>query len=415
MKSAFVLVLFLASGALFAAESKPSSNQAPAKETKEASGIARDEKDIPVPQPKADVLIADRLTKILTITGWFEGLKVTSQEGVVSLYGKVSEASQRDWAIDLANDADGVVAVVNKVELKELAWFDLTATKQELKSLWKAFFLFIPRLVIGILIFVIAVSLYGVFAKLNRAFWSGRIENRVLSDVVSKLGALPILLVGLYLVLQVWGLTGLAFTLLGGTGALGLVAGFAFKNILENYFSGIMLSLRKPFVVGDQIEVAGEKGIVFKMTTRGTTLVDADGKHVLIPNTTIFTSIIRNKTAGVVTRVSMKFDASTEDLASQKSRLREYLLARTDIVKDPQIDIFSSGTSEKPKLEVHFWVDSKKTNIEKLQHIIRSEFSGAALSEQAPLPGAKDSNSDVQAILARAALTPPAQKPETHL
>ncbi len=263
-------------------------------ETKESSGIARSEKDVPVPQPKPDSAIAQRLTRILTLTGWFENLKVTSQEGIVTLSGKVSAVSQRDWAVDLANDADGVVAVINKVEIAEGGWFDLTSTKNELKSLWKSFFAFIPHLVIALVILSFSVVLFRIFSGLNKKFWATRITNPILTEVVGKLGALPILLLGLYLVLQVLGLTGLAFTLLGGTGALGLIAGFAFKNILENYFSGIMLSLRKPFVIGDMIEVAGEKGIVFKMTTRGTTLIDAEGKHILIPNSTIFTSIIRN-------------------------------------------------------------------------------------------------------------------------
>jgi small-conductance mechanosensitive channel len=87
-------------------------------------------------------------------------------------------------------------------------------------------------------------------------------------------------------------------TLLGGTGVVGLVAAFAIKNILENYFSGIMLSLRRPFIVGDVIEVAGERGTVYTLSTRGTTLIDFEGTYIFIPNSTVMNSIIKNHSSG---------------------------------------------------------------------------------------------------------------------
>ncbi len=71
---------------------------------------------------------------------------------------------------------------------------------------------------------------------------------------------MPVALLGLYLVLKVSGMTRLAMTVLGGTGLVGLVIGFAFRDIAENFLASILLSVQNPFRYGDLIEVAGYLG-----------------------------------------------------------------------------------------------------------------------------------------------------------
>jgi small-conductance mechanosensitive channel len=396
---------------------KPGSESTP---VSEASGIARAEKDVPVPQPKPDVAIADRLIRILKITGWFKHLEVTSQEGVVTLKGEVAEASQRDWAVKLAQDAEGVVAVINKVTLAESGWFDLEPTEKEIKKIWKGFFASIPHLVIAAVILSISLFLYGRLAKFSRGFWRGRLTNPILSEVMGKIGALPVLLLGLYLMLQVLNLTGLAFTILGGTGALGLVAGFAFKNILENYFSGIIISIRKPFIIGDVIQVGGEKGVVFRMTTRGITLVDFDGAQILIPNSTVFTSVIRNQTANPLSRIHMTFDVNPDrPVEEQRRDVVEYLRNRPEIVKDPATETYIGGKEKDQKIEAYFWINIRETSADKLKAVITSQFEPAAADGRAQVRSEKpiSTRSEVAALLQRASQHPlpdPSEKSLVH-
>ena len=66
---------------------------------------------------------------------------------------------------------------------------------------------------------------------------------------------------GVYLVLQVSGLTRLAVTVLGGTGLAGIVIGFAFRDIAENFLASILLGMRQPFRSDDMIEVAGFRDV----------------------------------------------------------------------------------------------------------------------------------------------------------
>ena len=84
---------------------------------------------------------------------------------------------------------------------------------------------------------------------------------------------------------------------MSGTGLIGLILGFAFRDIAENFIASLLLSIQRPFKIDDVIEVEGRLGIVKKVTARATTLVDYDGNHIQIPNATVYKNIIKNLTA----------------------------------------------------------------------------------------------------------------------
>ena len=73
---------------------------------------------------------------------------------------------------------------------------------------------------------------------------------------------------GIYLILNITGLNNLAATVIGGTGLLGLIIGFAFRDIAEIFLASILISLQRPFRLGDTIEVLNFIGVVQAVTTR---------------------------------------------------------------------------------------------------------------------------------------------------
>jgi len=79
------------------------------------------------------------------------------------------------------------------------------------------------------------------------------------------------------------GLTRLAPTELGGAGLVGIIIGFAFRDIAENFFASLLLSVRNLLRGGDLIKVAGQTGIVQNLNTLNTVLLTLDGNHVQIP------------------------------------------------------------------------------------------------------------------------------------
>ena len=86
-------------------------------------------------------------------------------------------------------------------------------------------------------------------------------------------------------------------SVLGVSGLVVLAVGFAFRDITENFIASVLLGLRHPFEIGDYVTIAGQSGVVKSLNTRATVLVTLDGKHVRVPNATIFKEIMVNATA----------------------------------------------------------------------------------------------------------------------
>ena len=315
-------------------------------------------------QPVAsDQAIDRRLTKIMESTGWFSDITVQVEEGVVFLDGGTDSADNRTWAGELARKTSDVVAVVNRIQVAEGSPWDFSPAVNELETLWKVSVQRMPRLLLGLLVLFLAGVLAWMVAHGVRRSLAQRL-NPLLRDVAARVLGIFVLLIGLYLVLQVVGLTRLAATILGGTGLAGLVAGIAFRDILENYLASILISLRNPFRIGDLVEIVGHTGVVQRVTTRGTVLMNLDGNHVQIPNSMVYKSIIRNYTANPNRRENFEVGIGFENKISlAQEAVREVLNGHPAVLKEPEslvlVDRLGSATVN---LKIYFWYDGSAYN-----------------------------------------------------
>jgi small conductance mechanosensitive channel len=79
---------------------------------------------------------------------------------------------------------------------------------------------------------------------------------------------------------------------------IGSVAiGFAFKDILQNWLSGLLILYRQPFQRGDEIRSGEFEGVVERIEARATLLRTYDGQRVVVPNSDIYTRAIIVRTA----------------------------------------------------------------------------------------------------------------------
>ena len=154
----------------------------------------------------------------------------------------------------------------------------------------------LPNIVVALtLIAVVTLTAYGL-ARFIR--W--RLEARGRRDLGVMVGGmvkwaliLGAILLGLTIVLP----TLRPGDLVAGLGIGSVAIGFAFKDILQNWLSGLLLLLRQPFEVGDQIVVSGHEGTVERIETRSTILKTYDGKRAVVPNGEVYTSSLVVKTA----------------------------------------------------------------------------------------------------------------------
>lgn len=309
-----------------------------------------------------DEAIAARLTRILKATAWFQEPAVEVDQGVAFLSGKSDTPQHKEWAGKLAANTQDVVAVVNRIEVIEKSMWDLTPAWNELQQLGAETVRSSPLMGVGLILLVLTwfatrYSMRGASSLLRR-----RLKSPLLSDVASRAIAVPVFLLGLYLVLRVSGLSRLAMTVLGGTGLIALVIGFAFRDIAENFLASILISMQHPFARNDLIEVAGYKGYVQSVNARSTLLMTLEGNHVQIPNATIYKATITNFTANPNARFDFTVGIGYDDSISLAQSVALSVLQDHPAIVDepePMILVESLGAAT-VNLRIYFWVNIAK-------------------------------------------------------
>lgn len=77
-------------------------------------------------------------------------------------------------------------------------------------------------------------------------------------------------------------------TMLGGTAILSAVLAFAAQDVIKDILAGLMLSINRPFEIGDRIALEdGTAGVVEDMTMRHVVLISIDTLRLVIPNSKI--------------------------------------------------------------------------------------------------------------------------------
>jgi small-conductance mechanosensitive channel len=116
-------------------------------------------------------------------------------------------------------------------------------------------------------------------------------QAKVNPDILSLLawsGKVSVLAVGVVTSCGTMGID--VGALLAGLGLTGFAIGFALKDIISNWLSGILILIYEPFRRGDYVSVAnapGLEGTVVAIDFRYTSL-EKDGKLVLVPNANLF-------------------------------------------------------------------------------------------------------------------------------
>ena len=76
--------------------------------------------------------------------------------------------------------------------------------------------------------------------------------------------------------------------------ALGVGIGFGLQEIIANFISGLIILFERPIRVGDVVSTGDKDGIVTRIRIRATTIVDWDGRELLVPNKEFITGRLLN-------------------------------------------------------------------------------------------------------------------------
>ena len=361
----FPLCLLVSAGNVLAQEEPPKA----AETTLVSPDTPESPEAVSVSQVVEDYQIDKRLREILRSTEWFESESVSVDNGVVFLTGTTSDEKYRKWAGDLATKTEDVVAVVNRISVREPPILDLNPSYYAARDMLRSFIRSVPH--IGLSLTLVVVTWLASLGAQKLADWTilKRIQTNLLREVSRKAVVIPVYILGLFLILRITGLSQLAMTVLGGTGLFGLVIGIAFRDIAENFLSSILLSVQNPFRYGDLIEVDGHTGFVQRVNTRGTLLMTSEGNHVQIPNSQVYKGTITNFTSNPNRRFSfvigIGYDTSATDAQNAAMKV---LFDHPAILKEPEPQVLVEQlASSTINLTVYAWLNAQERSLPKVK------------------------------------------------
>ncbi len=153
--------------------------------------------------------------------------------------------------------------------------------------------------------------------------------------ITGRLMAYAVFLVGLSYALTSLGVR--VGPLLGALGLGGLVLALALQGVVGNFVSSLILQARRPFTVGDTVELEGRIGVVEDIDSRTTQIRGLDGTHIRVPNANVVDTTIVNLTREPVRRSSLAVGVAYDtDLQLATEVIYQALERVPRVLSDPE-------------------------------------------------------------------------------
>ncbi len=221
----------------------------------------------------------------------------------------------------------------------------------------------LPGIGLGLLIIILGLLIGSWLGGFVRARLSARTDDPLMSRFLGKAIKYTLIIVAIMLALRAAGLGAIAAGILTAAGASAVVLGFAFKDIGENFISGIILAFNRPFDINDTVEIGDNFGKVKAMEFRYTKLKTFDGKDVYIPNSDVLTTPVTNFTEDGFFRWDFIIGIAYEDnIEGAKKTVLEALRKEPQVIEDEEHENFvieDELATSTVNLKVFFWVDTK--------------------------------------------------------
>jgi MscS family membrane protein len=193
-----------------------------------------------------------------------------------------------------------------------------------------------------------------------------------------------------YLFLLIWGINPTAW--LASAGVIGIAVGFAAKDTLANFFSGIFIIADAPYKIGDYIVLdTGERGVVKQLGMRSTRLLTRDDIEITIPNAVIGNAKIINESGGPWEKERIRIPVGVaygSDVDRVCAILEKAALDHEEVVKNPapRVRMRGFGTSSLD-FEVLGWIDHPELRGRILHEMLLSIYKAfAAEGIEIPFP-----------------------------
>jgi small-conductance mechanosensitive channel len=246
-----------------------------------------------------------------------------------------------------------------------VAAFDMDLIWNSLYGLLNFFLSRLPYIVFAVIVFALFLLTARILsAAINAAGKRTRLDV-TLADLLGRLASFLITILGIFVAAAIIFPAFKPGDLVAGLGITSVAIGFAFKDVLQNFFAGILILWRKPFLVGDQLRFKEYEGAIEEITVRSTRLRTFDGERAVIPNGDIYANAVLVKTAYEKRRVKFLVGIGyLDDIEAGRNAIRNVLDNCPGVMPDPGPWIYVSELAPSSvNFIVYFWVESDQANV----------------------------------------------------
>lgn len=243
--------------------------------------------------------------------------------------------------------------------------FDVRVVWRTIRGLGESLLARAPYIVIGLIVFLAFLVLARIVKRAIRTAGERTRLDVNLADLLGRLAMLVISALGIFVAAVVIFPTFKPGDLITGLGITSVAIGFAFKDILQNFFAGILILWRQPFVVGDQIRSGNYEGTVEEINVRSTRLKTYEGERAVLPNGDVYTNAVLVRTAYDKRRVRFTVGVGYPDSLEQARAAIHRVLKETDgVLDDPGPWVYVAELAPSSvNFNVYFWVMSQQANV----------------------------------------------------
>lgn len=226
----------------------------------------------------------------------------------------------------------------------------------------------IPTIINLIIILIIAILTYYAAKFADRMLESyipkvvGKVEmelDETVGVMIRRVVSASIYILGLMLIiLQIPQLHNLATVMLASAGLAGLAIGYAAKDSLANFTSGVFIAIFRPFRVGDWVDFRNDYGVIEDLTLRHTVIRTKDHRRIIVPNNIMSNEPIINWTIKepVITWY-VDFDlARASDIDKARRIILQEARNHPLVLKDRMIKVLVSD-SKYSELNLKLYID----------------------------------------------------------
>lgn len=226
----------------------------------------------------------------------------------------------------------------------------------------------LPNLALAIIVLMIAYFLAKYTSKIVKRIVSNRVSQVSITNIVSKLSAVLVVVAGIFLALGILDLSKTLTGLITGAGVLGLVIGLALQGTLSNTISGIVISFREKIRIGDWVETHDFSGEIVDINLNNFVLKQTDNNIVIIPNKNILESPLKNYTLTPHIRCELdcgvSYGSDLEFVEKLTLETLEKTFKRIDDSKPAEFFFMEFGDSS-INFRCRFWIEGTR-NVHKL-------------------------------------------------